>query len=162
MRDAKPSKVRKIPRFTFLMGGAAALAVGVPLLAAALAILARTAGVGDPATGLERLTRLAYVFAGFPAFLSGGGAARLAAHRAAESGAVGWRLPLVAGAASMGLAGAALAYLVAVPAGGMPEEPVRWIGAGVAGLLAGALTGLGIGALVALRQRRRHGAEATT
>ena len=77
---------RKTPRGTFWIGGAVGLALGLPLLSMLLYAIAAGVGVGDPATSIDRIGRIALAFAGFPAFLTGGGVARLAAHRTAGAG----------------------------------------------------------------------------
>src|SRR5262245_26522208 len=142
----------KIPRGTFWMGGAVGLALGLPLLSLLLCALAHALGVGDPSTGFDRIGRIAMIFAGLPAFLTGGGVARLAAHRLRDDpGRPSPKHALVLGAAAMSTGGIGLAYLVAVPLGGMPGEPLRWMWLALAGGCAGGLTGLTIGGLVGLR-----------
>ena len=135
----------KPPRGTFWIGGAVGLALGLPLLSLMLLLAARVLAVGDPTNGLDRIGRMALAFAGFPAFLTGGGVARLAAYRPRA---------LLAGTLAMGAAGIGLAYLTAVPLGGMPEDPIRWAWLALAGLTSGAVTGLAIAGLVETRHRR--------
>jgi hypothetical protein len=154
-----PVRLRKVPRGTFLVGGLIAVALGLPLVSVALLGLARVAGIGDPESPLDRIALLSAIFAGFPAFLSGGGVARLAAHRLAEVRFAGGAVPplsraLVIAALAMGAAGIGIAVLTAVPIGGMPEEPPLWAIVAAAGLVAGAITGVAIGLLVGMRQRR--------
>jgi hypothetical protein len=135
----------RVPLVSFWMGAFIALAAGLPLVCLALYLCA-LAGVGDPGQPVVRVARLALAFAGLPAFLTGGGVARLAAHRAlgAPIGQVGPRA-MRAAVPAMAAGGAALAFLVAVPLGGMPDRPWPWLWLAVGGALAGALTGALIG-----------------
>lgn len=145
-------KVRKIPRGTFFIGGLACVALCLPLTTLAMQLLGRRFGLlrADASIPL-----LALVFAGLPAFLTGGGVARLVAHRLAEEpSGHAW----TTAAAPMAIAGVGLLLLTAVPTGGLPEKPAQWWPLGVAGLLAGFVTGVAIALLVGprtLRYRRR-------
>ena len=151
-------KLRKIPRGTFGLGGLAAAALYLPLITLALQALARLAHVGAAGATDAQILLYAAIFAGIPIFLTGGGVARLVAHRLAESHVPSLARGLIAGVLAMGIAGAGLALLAAVPLGGLPEKPERWWPIFAAGVAAGAVTGLAIGLLVAsrtLRHRRR-------
>lgn len=158
-KAARLAHLRKVPRWNFWLGAWVAILVGLPLVSVAVYLLAGT-GLGDVASPLPRVMRFALIFAGLPAFLSGGGVARLVAHRVAEAPARPRGLlhalvrPLLIAAFAMGAAGIGLTYLVVVPLGGMPERAQAWAPVAAAGFVAGALTGLAIGALVGLRQRR--------
>lgn len=146
--------MRARERSVFWVGAAVGAALGLPLVS--LAVTALT-GLGNPPE-LTRALRLACIFAGVPALLMGGGVARLTASRLVEhrvAKAPG-RLPraLGIGASAMGVAGAGLAVLVGTPLGGMPDHAAGWIALLAAGMAAGAITGLPIGALVAARFAR--------
>jgi hypothetical protein len=146
-------KVRKIARGTFWIGALVTVALGLPLTAIALRALARRAGIGDPEAGLEHILALAAVFAGFPSWLAGGGVARLVAHRMTER-EVSVRRSLIPGCAAMTAVGMGMAVLTAVPLGGMPERPLRWLPVFLVGAVVGAVVGVAVGILVAMRQRR--------
>lgn len=149
----------KVPRWTFFYGGLVAVLLGVPLLAVAIRWMARVLLVGDSTKPLDEVLVLAAVFAGIPALVTGGGVARLVSHRTAEkqggSGSIPWRV-LVEGTLAMGFAGAGLAFLVAVPLGGMPEAPLEWAKIAVVGLVVGLLIGLASGGLALVRTRRHR------
>ncbi len=149
------TSLRKTPRWTFSIGGAVGVALGVPLASLTLLALLSAVGTGDADAGLTRIVRLSVIFAGLPAFLSGGGVARLVAHRLAE-GAPGMRRALPIGVAAMAAAGAGLEILTAVPVGGMPDDRIAWLGVAGTGAISGALTGLAIAALVGMRVARHH------
>jgi hypothetical protein len=145
-------KLRKVPRFTFWIGGLAAIAIALPLTSYALLFLARRLHIADPDATLERIVILSAVFAGFPTLLAGGGVARLVAHRVAEGAQV--RTGLWKGMITMGAAGVGAMTLTAVAVGGLPEKPARWAPMFGAGLLVGLVTGLLISVLAALRAKR--------
>jgi hypothetical protein len=132
------------------------LALGIPLAALTLFALLSSMGPHDADSGLGRIARMAGIFAGFPAFLAGGGVARLIAHRLAEGGS-GTRRGLFIGALAMAVAGAGIEVLTAVPVGGMPPESAAWAAVVGAGAISGAITGLAIGALVGMRVARHQG-----
>jgi hypothetical protein len=151
-------KLRKIPRGTFGLGGLAAAALCLPLTTLALQALARSAQLGAAAATDAQVLLSAAIFAGIPTFLTGGGVARLVAHRLVESHAPSLAKGLLTGVLAMGIAGAGLTLLAAVPLGGLPEKPARWWPIFAAGVAVGAVTGLAVGLLVAgrtLRHRRR-------
>jgi len=150
-------KPRKIPRGTFWIGGLAALALGLPLTTLALSLLAERMHIGRADATELQIGLLALIFAGLPAFLTGGGVARLVAHRTVESPAPTARRAIALGTAAMALGGIGIMVLVAVPLGGLPERSVRWWPLAAAGIGVGAVTGLAIGVLAggrALRHRR--------
>jgi hypothetical protein len=138
---------RRIRRDTFWIGAAIGLTVTLPLACLALLALAK-AGIGTLHPAVQ-VARYALVFAGLPAFLSGGGVARLAAHRAAEAPSTRTLRTAVRHATpAMAFVGAGLAVLVAVPLGGMPMSMSAWAWVPAVGLVAGAPVGLGLGWLV--------------
>ncbi len=141
---------RRVHRLTFWVGCGIGLAVALPLTCFAFVVLARAGVVADQ-PGV-RLARFALIFAGLPAALAGGGAARLAAHRVLE--VPGYRVVRTAFASAtpaMVIAGAGLVILIGVPLGGMPEESWRWSFLALAGAVAGIFPGLAIAWWVARR-----------
>jgi len=151
-------KLRKIPRGTFWIGGLAAVALCLPLTTLALEAVARNLHVGPIDSTEAQLLTFAAIFAGFPTFLTGGGVARLVAHRLAETETPRAGRGLLVAAVAMGIGGVATALLTALPLGGLPEKPARWWPVLAAGLIAGIATGLAIGLLVAgrtIRYRQR-------
>jgi uncharacterized membrane protein YbhN (UPF0104 family) len=148
-------KLRKIPRGTFLLGGLGAVALSVPLLSIGIYTLTQELGWGPKVASLDDIFWISLIFSGFPALVVGGGVARLVAHRCAEQDL---SLPraLILGALTLGLGGIGLALVTALPLGALPEDPRHWSPLGGVGLLAGALTGLALSILVALRGRRHR------
>lgn len=150
---------RKVARGTFWLGGTVGVALGLPLLSMALYALGQVTEEREAALPLYHIVTYAFLFAGVPAGIAGGGVARLAAHRSAERAHESGqplamtRATLLA-AAAMAVSGAGLAVLVAVPLGGMPESSLAYLPLCGAGMGAGALTGLAIGWLASTRQRR--------
>jgi hypothetical protein len=156
-------KPRKIPRGTFWIGGLAALALGLPLTTLTLVILAAHHHIGRHDVPEDQVALMAAIFAGLPGFITGGGVARLVAHRLVESAAPSTGRAVALGAAAMALGGIGMVVLTAVPLGGLPEQSVAWWPLGAAGAAVGAITGAAIGVLAggrALRHRAR--AEAGT
>jgi hypothetical protein len=147
-------KLRKVPRGTFWIGGLASLAMGVPLLALGIHAVSSTLGLGRSPAPLDRTFWISLAFAGVPAFIAGGGVARLVAHRLAENPHLGVQNALWRGGWAMAVAGAGLAILAGVPLGTLTENLVTWVPVGIAGLASGALTGVAVSLLTALRQRR--------
>ena len=147
-------KVRKIPRGTVWIGGLASVALCVPLLTLALHGLGDRLGLSRNPAPLDRTFWISLVFAGLPAFAAGGGVARLVAHRLAEQPHLRLRAAVWRGGATMAVAGIGLAILAGVPAGVLGEHPLHWLPYAIAGLAAGAVTGVAISVLAALRQRR--------
>ncbi len=131
------------PRWGFFKGVMTGAVVEVPILAAAVYVLARL-GVGNAETPFMRLIRLTAVFAGIAAVFTAGGIGRLAAQASANGGRR--RAMFVAGrahaAASIGLV-----IIAAIPHGQLPETHAGWLAYVAAGLLAGAITGAIIGAV---------------
>jgi hypothetical protein len=149
---------RKVARGTFWLGGTVGVALGLPLLSMALYALGQATRQED-APPLYHIVTYAFLFAGVPAWLTGGGVARLVAHRSAEQALESGRPPTWGRAAllaalAMAASGAGLAVLVAVPIGGLPESSLSFLPLCTVGLIAGAATGLAIGALAFARQRR--------
>jgi hypothetical protein len=141
---------RRVHRLTFWVGAGLALVVAIPLTCVAFLLLAHFDVVAAQ-PGL-RVARFALVFASLPALLAGGGAARLAAHRALE--VPGYRVVRTAFASAtpaMTIVGAGLVVLLGVPLGGMPEEPWRWSIIAGAGAISGIPAGLAIAWWVARR-----------
>lgn len=154
-------EVRKIPRGTFVTGALAAVALGLPLLTVALETVARTFHVGPTEASRLQILTFAGIFAGFPTFVTGGGVARLVAHRVAERTAPRIARGVVLGTIAMGIAGVGAALLTVVPLGNLPEAPARWWPLLAAGLVVGVVTGTAIGLLVAgrtVRHRQRTAA----
>jgi hypothetical protein len=147
-------KVRKIPRGTFLFGGVLGVALAVPLLSLGIFALTQKLGFGPLVAPLDEIFWISLVFSGLPAFVAGGGVARTVAHRGAERADMTLGRALGLGAATMAVGGVGLALLAAVPLGALPDDPRHWAPVGVVGLAAGAVTGLALSLLVALRQRR--------
>ena len=147
-------KLRKIPRGTFWIGGLASLALGVPLLALGIHAVSDPFGLARRPVPLDQTFWISLAFAGVPALISGGGVARLVAHRLAEHPNLGVQNALWRGGGAMAAAGIGLAILAGVPLGTLTENPVTWIPVCLAGLFAGALTGVAVSLLAALRQRR--------
>jgi len=145
---------RKVPRGTFWIGGLTAVALGIPLHVLGIAALSQRLGWGPPQLELDRILIISSIFSGFPAFLAGGGVARLCAHRLAERPGAGVRHALARALPAMGLAGLGLALLCAVPLGLLPDDPRRWGPLGATGLAAGVITGLAIAILAGMRHRR--------
>jgi hypothetical protein len=141
---------RRVHPLTFWVGAGIGLGLTLPLVCFGFLLLART-GLVAAEPGV-RLARFAMIFAGLPALLSGGGAARLAAHRVLE--VPGYRVIRTAFARAtpaMIVTGAGLMVLVGVPLGGMPEEPWRWSFLALTGAIAGIPAGLAIAWWVARR-----------
>jgi uncharacterized membrane protein YhaH (DUF805 family) len=137
----------KIPRGTFWIGAFCGLVLGVPLLTLALLPFARRVAV-------DALFWHAAVFAGLPALVTAGGAARLVAARLAERD----RPPTLAAALALGLpvmgvAGVGLGVLVLVPVG--PPDPIAWLPSLAAAAGAGLVVGAAVALLIGARQKRR-------
>jgi hypothetical protein len=146
----RPRARRKIPRGTFWLGGFAGLALALPLVTLVVLGFARHMGVPDAEASIDRVAMIALVFAGLPALVSGGGVARVAAHRMAERGISSIRVA----AQTMAVAGLGLTLLVALPEGELATHRLQWIPLLLMGALAGAATGIAIGILVGKRQAR--------
>jgi hypothetical protein len=130
----------------------AAFGVGVFLPLVVLALLTSGALHLWAPSRIERVVSLALLFAGLPALLAGIGAARLAAHRAAEQPVYHVLRTAVANATlSAVAAGAGLIILIGVPLGGMPDEPARWALVALLGGLFAAPAGTALGWWVARR-----------
>jgi uncharacterized membrane protein YbhN (UPF0104 family) len=149
-------KLRKIPRGTFLVGGLSAVGLAVPLLTAGLYGLTARLGWGARQPSIEEIFIITLAFAGVPALLTGGGVARLVAHRMAEQSELTVGRAMRRGAVAFAVAGIALAVLAAVPLAVLPERPQRWVPLALLGLAAGAVTGAATAVLVGLRQRRHR------
>jgi hypothetical protein len=151
-------KLRKIPRGTFWVGGLAAVALAEPLLAVGIYGLTQRLHFGPRAVSLDEIFWISLIFSGIPAWLVGGGVARVVAHRSVERSDMTLGKALALGAVTLGVGGIGLAVLAAVPLGVLPDDPRQWAPIGAVGALAGALTGLAVTVLVALRQRRHAAA----
>lgn len=148
-------KIRKIPRGTFWVGGLAAVALAVPLTTLAVHGLIRELAWGGRDVPLDRIFMTSLAFVGFPAFVTGGGVARLAAHRLAERPEIGVAGAVRRGVLAMAVAGIGLALLGVVPLGILPDRPREWWPVAVVGLVLGVTCGLAVAVLAAMRQRRR-------
>lgn len=135
-------KKNRPQRFAFWKAGAIALFPLLPAIGLAVWLLARL-GVGNPTVGTIEALRLTVVFAGPPALITAGGVGRLAAEAGAEGGR---RHAVWVGARTLGVAGAGLAILAAIPLG---DLPVRWPG-WTALMTTGAVVGAAGGALIGL------------
>src|SRR5215831_6661297 len=149
-------KARTIPRGTFSLGGLLATALSLPLTTLALRAVARRMHIGAADASESDVLVFAAIFAGLPTFLSGGGAARLVAHRLVEHPAPTLLRGTIIGAVALGIAGPGLALLAAVPLGGLPERPATWWPIFAAGAGVGAITGTAIGFLSATRALRHR------
>ena len=118
-----------------------ALVLGLPLLATTVYLLGQL-GICS-AESFRRDLRFTALFAGLPALLTAGGVGRLAARRVIDGGQL--MASLRTGAITYATASMGLIVLVAVPIGGLPEEPLRWSWLLVAGATSGALVGAVIG-----------------
>lgn len=134
----------RIPRHAFWKGAAAGLLLVVPTAALTVWAGARL-GVLDQGAGVISCLRLAFVFAGLAAVVTGGGVGRLAAE-ASVTGKGGRVRAVVAASRAMAAGGAALTLIAAIPHGGLPETTAGWLA--LIGL--GAVTGAGAGALIGL------------
>src|SRR4051812_49171783 len=104
---------RRVHPLTFWVGAGIGLGLTLPLVCFGFLLLART-GLVAAEPGV-RLARFAMIFAGLPALLWGGGAARLAAHRVLEVPGYGVIRPAFARATpAMIVTGAGLMVLVGV------------------------------------------------
>ncbi len=137
-------KKNRPQRHAFWKAGAIAVFPLLPAIGLAVWTLARL-GVGNPGAGAIEALRLTVVFAGPAALITAGGVGRLAAEAGAERGrphAV-W-----VGARTLGVAGAGLAILAAIPLGDLPVRWPGWTALMVTGLAVGAAGGALIGLIV--------------
>jgi hypothetical protein len=153
-------KVRKVPRGTFWLGGLAAAALQIPLLAMGIYALTQHLGWGAWRGPLDHIFIVSLVFAGVPAFFTGGGVARLCAHRLAERPEIGVPGAVQRGTTAMAVAGIALALLCVVPLGVLPDHPRSWWPVALLGGATGAIGGAAVAFLASMRQRRRDAAAA--
>jgi hypothetical protein len=117
-------------------------AIEIPMLAATVWLLAAF-GFGAQDVPFMQIMRLTAAFAGVAALLTAGGIGRLAAHAAVEGrGRAMWVAARAHAAASAGLV-----LIAAIPHGNLPENPWAWLPLPAAGLVAGALCGMLIGAV---------------
>jgi hypothetical protein len=147
---------RKIPRGCFWIGGLLGVALGLPLTTLALTALAERMRFGRLDATQAQIGILALIFAGLPAFLTGGGVGRLVAHRIAEAPKPSTGRAVGIGALAMAAGGIGIAVLCAVPLGGLPDRSTRWWPLAAAGALCGALCGAAIGVLVGARVLRHR------
>jgi O-antigen/teichoic acid export membrane protein len=147
-------KVRKIPRGTFVLGAAVGIGITLPLLALVLEAVARATHLGPADASRAHILSFAAIFAGFPTFISGGGVARLVAHRLAESASPRTLRGVVIAAVAMAIAGLGAALLTVVPLGNLPERPAAWWPLLAPGAGVGAVAGVAIGLVVSGRAGR--------
>ena len=116
----------------------------LPAIGIAVWVLARF-GVGNHEAKVIEVLRLTVVFAGPATLLTAGGVGRLAA----EAGATrGRRYAAWVGGRTLGLAGAALATLAAIPLGDLPQRWPGWTALMATGAGVGAAGGVLIGWVV--------------
>ena len=143
VRGRNTRKNRAQPH-AFWKAGAIALFPVLPAIGAAIWLLARV-GVGNRSAGIIEALRLAGVFAGPATVLTAGGVGRLAAQAGAERGR---RQATWVAARTLGVAGAALAILAAIPLGHLPVRWPGWAALMVTGVAVGAAGGAVIGWVV--------------
>lgn len=146
--SSRPPK-RKLPRNGFWKGAAAGFLVVIPASALTVWALARV-GLLDQRAGVIACLRMALLFSGLAAVLTGGGVGRLAAQASIErpSSWLGSGRPraILTAAAAMAPAGAALTIIAAMPHGGLPMTPLGWVLLALGGAVSGAASGVAIGA----------------
>src|SRR5688572_28357643 len=101
-------KLRKVPRGTFWIGGLASQAMSVPLLALGIHAVSEPLGLSRRPAPLDQTFWISLAFAGIPAFVAGGGVARLVAHRLAEHPHLGVQNALWRGGWAMAMSGVGL------------------------------------------------------
>lgn len=129
------------PRWAFWKGLVVGAAVEVPVVAAAVWLVARL-GVGDPSVPYMRLLRFTALFCGAAALLTAGGIGRLAASVAVERGR---RRAIYVAARAHAVAGAGLVLIATIPHGSLPDRGWGWAVPPAVGLAAGALCGALVG-----------------
>jgi hypothetical protein len=134
---------QKPPRWGFTKGFLVGLVIEVPVLAAAVWVLAEL-GIGDPSVGYMRLLRFTTVFAGIAAVLTAAGIGRLAAHASVQPNSGRRRATFVA-ARAHAAAGAGLILIAAIPHGHLPHAHWHWLFIMAAGAVSGAACGAAIG-----------------
>jgi hypothetical protein len=125
--------------------------VVVPVIAAAVWVLARF-GIGDVGASYQRIIGFVSAFAGVPAILTAGGVGRLAAHASVKLRGGGLLGSIRAGALAFAAAGIGLVLLTAIPLGGLPPDPRRWLWLALAGAVAGVAAGAVIGLWAGYRE----------
>src|SRR5262249_15453033 len=138
------------------IGGLAALALGLPLTTLALAQLAEHRHIGRADLSQIQIGTMALIFAALPTFLTGGGVARLVAHRLVEAATPPATRRLGIGAVAIACGGVGTIVLTAVRIGGLPEHARDWWPLGVLGAGMGAVIGIAIALLVGLRALRHR------
>ena len=132
-----------VPRWGFFKGLLTGLVIEIPIIAAAVWVLAQL-GIGDRDVGFMRLLRFTTVFAGVAAVFTAAGIGRLAAYASVEKSGGRKRAAFVA-ARAHALAGVGLVLIAAIPHGHLPNVRWHWIYIGGVGLVAGAVCGAIIG-----------------
>jgi hypothetical protein len=130
------------PPWAFFKGALLGFVFALPVAAIVVWLLAHL-GFGDPTT-YRRTLRFAIVFAGLPAVLSAGGAARVAARAAIAQPSGALRRAIRSGAITFAPAAAGLVLLTALPLGG-PATWGRWLTLALIGLGGGLVVGGVIG-----------------
>jgi hypothetical protein len=143
-RDPSRFEASMPPRGGFWKGALLGFVLGLPATAGAVYLAARF-GIGDRAASFETTLRFAVVFAGVPAILSAAGVGRAAARAAVAKTRGGLMRSARTGALGFAAACVGLTLLVAVPIGGLPPSPVRWLWLAPPGAVAGAVVGVLIG-----------------
>ena len=131
------------PRFGFWKGAAVGAVVVLPLVAAAVWLLARV-GIGDASVPWIVDLRFAAIFAGAATVLTAGGVGRLSAQASVE-GTGGMRRAVWIAGRTMAVAGAGLVILAAIPHGHLPHHSRSWIWIAIVGAIVGAGGGVVIG-----------------
>lgn len=129
------------PRWGFWKGMLTGVAIEVPVLTAAVWLLARL-GLGNPEVSAMRIMRLTTVFVGAAAVFTAGGIGRLSAFASIDGGR---RRAMFVAARAHAAASAGLVLIAAIPHGHLPGRSLAWLAFPAAGLVAGAASGLLIG-----------------
>ena len=129
------------PRWAFFKGFLTGAAIEIPLIAAAVWLVARL-GIGNPNVGFMPVMRLAAVFTGVAALLTAGGIGRLAAYTSVDKGR---RHGIIVATRTHAIATAGLVVIAAIPHGHIEFRELSWLVLPLAGLLAGAFCGAVIG-----------------
>jgi hypothetical protein len=135
--------VARPPRWATLKGLCTGAVIEVPVLAAAVWLIARL-GIGDRSLRFMTLLRMTAVFAGIAALITAAGIGRLAAYASVEHGGGRKRAVTVAGRAHA-VAGAALTVIAVIPNGHLPAPSALWLVVPVVGAIAGWACGAMIG-----------------
>lgn len=119
-------------------------AIEIPLIAAAVWLVAHVFGIGNAKVGIMPMMRLAAVFAGVPALFTAGGIGRLAAYTIVEKGR---KKAILTAARTHAVATAGLVIIAAIPHGEIEFRHPSWLALPLVGLVAGAICGAIIGSI---------------